>query len=43
MGNLKDILKQYDSQFTELYNALSKLINSPQGPKKRIGFKSNDL
>jgi len=43
MQILTDLRKQYDSQFTELYNALSKLINPPQGPRRRIGFKSDDL
>ena len=43
MQILTDMRKQYDSQFTELYNALANLINPPQGPRKRIGFKSDDL
>lgn len=43
MQILTDMRKQYDSQFTELYNALAKLINPPQTPRKRIGFKSDDL
>lgn len=42
MQILIDMRKQYDSQFTELYNALAKLIHPPQEPRKRIGFKSDD-
>ncbi len=43
MQILNEMRSQYDSQFTELYNALSKLINPPQEPRKRIGFKPDDL
>ena len=36
---LADMKKKYDRQFTELYNALGKLVNPPQRPRQRIGFK----
>lgn len=39
MQILTEMRNQYDSQFTELYNALNKLINPPQEPRQRIGFK----
>ena len=48
-ANYKDIMqilanmcKKYDSQFTELNNALEKLISPLQEPGKRIGFKPSD-
>lgn len=39
---LANMCKQYDSQFTELNNALEKLISPLQEPGKRIGFKPAD-
>src|SRR5277367_3781579 len=39
MQILTEMQKQYDSQFTELYNALAKLINPQQPPRNKIGFK----
>lgn len=39
MQIITEMRNQYDSQFTELYNALNKLINPPQEPRQRIGFK----
>ena len=39
MQVLTEMRNQYDSQFTELYNALNKLINPLQEPRQRIGFK----
>jgi len=40
---LSEMRNRYDSQFTELYNTLNKLIKPPQGPRKRIGFKPDDI
>ena len=42
MQILTEMQKQYDSQFTELYNALAKLINPQQPPRNKIGFKHYD-
>lgn len=39
MQVLTEMRNQYDSQFAELYNALDKLINPPDKPRQRIGFK----
>ncbi len=43
MQILNEMRSQYDSQFVELYNALAQLINPPQEPRKRIGFKPDVL
>ncbi len=40
---LSEMRNRYDSQFTELYNTLNKLIKPSQGPRKRIGFKPDDI
>ena len=42
MQILTDMRNQYDSQFAELYNALEQLINQPQPPRNKIGFKDYD-
>ena len=49
-ANYKEIMQivtemrnQYDSRFMEIYKALDKLINPPQAPRKRIGFKPDDI
>jgi hypothetical protein len=39
MQILADMQGQYDAQFDELYTALEKLINPPQEPRPRIGFR----
>jgi ORF6N domain len=39
MQILTAMRNQYDSRFTEIYDALNKLINPPQKPRQRIGFK----
>jgi hypothetical protein len=39
MQILSDMRGQYDAQFEELYSALEKLINPPQEPRPRIGFR----
>jgi hypothetical protein len=39
MQILTDMRGQYDAQFEELYTALEKLINPPQEPRPRIGFR----
>ena len=39
MQILTEMRNQYDKRFAELYNALNKLINPPQPPRQRIGFK----
>ncbi len=39
MQILTEMRNQYDSRFTEIYNALDKLINPPLKPRQRIGFK----
>jgi hypothetical protein len=39
MQILTDMKGQYDAQFEELYTALEKLINPPQEPRPRIGFR----
>ena len=48
-ANYKEIMQivtemrnQYDSQFEELFNALEQLINPPEPPRNRIGFKHYD-
>lgn len=43
MQILSEMRNRYDSQFTELYNALNKLIKPIPGPRKRIGFKPYDI
>ena len=42
MQILTEMRNQYDSQFAELYNALEQLINPPQPPRNKIGFKNYD-
>jgi hypothetical protein len=39
MQLLSDMRSQYDAQFEEVYTALEKLINPPQEPRPRIGFR----
>ena len=39
---LKEMRNQYDAQFEEVYTALEKLIDPPQEPRPRIGFRRND-
>ena len=48
-ANYKEIMQivtemrnQYDTNFTQIFNALEQLINPPQQPRKRIGFKPED-
>lgn len=36
---LTEMRGQYDAQFEELYAALEKLINPPEQPRPRIGFR----
>jgi len=43
MRILSEMRNQYDGQFTEVYNTLNKLIKPPPGPRKRIGFKPDDI
>jgi len=43
MHILTEMRNQYDSRFTQIYNALDKLINPPQEPRKRIGFKPDNI
>lgn len=42
MQILTDMRNQYDSQFAELYNVLEQLINQPQPPRNKIGFRDYD-
>ncbi len=49
-ANYKEIMQivtemrnQYDTNFTQIFNALEQLINPPQEPRKRIGFKPDDI
>ena len=42
MQILTEMRSQYDSQFTEVYNALEQLINPPQPPRNKIGFRRSD-
>jgi hypothetical protein len=49
-ANYKEIMQivtemknQNESRFIEIYRALDKLINPPPEPRKRIGFKPDDL
>ena len=42
MHILTEMRSQYDSQFTDLYNALAQLINPPQPAREKIGFKNYD-
>ena len=48
-ANYKEIMQivaemrnQYDTNFTQIFNALEQLINPPQQPRKRISFKPED-
>ena len=48
-ANYKEIMQivaemrnQYDTNFTQIFNALEQLIYPPQQPRKRIGFKPGD-
>jgi len=36
---LKEMRMQYDSQFEKVFNALENLINPPELPRRRIGFR----
>lgn len=42
MQILTEMRSQYDAQFEELYTALEKLINPPDEPRPRIGFRRKD-
>ncbi len=42
MQILTDMKNQYDGKFAEIYNALEQLINPPQPPRNKIGFKNYD-
>lgn len=42
MQILTEIRNQYDAQFEEVYTALEKLINPPEEPRPRIGFRRAD-
>jgi hypothetical protein len=39
---LTEMRSQYDAQFEEVYTALEKLINPPEEPRPRIGFRRAD-
>ncbi len=39
MNLLNDMRKKYDAKFEELYSALGQLLNPPQKPRPRIGFR----
>jgi hypothetical protein len=39
MHLLKEMRMQYDSQFEKVFNALENLINPPELPRRRIGFR----
>lgn len=39
MEILMEMRSQYDAQFEQVYTALEKLINPPQEPRPRIGFR----
>ena len=39
---LTDMRSQYDARFEEVYAALEKLINPPNEPRPRIGFRRAD-
>ena len=48
-ANYKEIMQivaemrnQYDTNFTQIFNALEQLIYPPQQPRKRISFKPED-
>ena len=48
-ANYKEIMQivaemrnQYDTNFTQIFNAFEQLTNPPQQPRKRIGFKPGD-
>ena len=48
-ANYKEIMQivaemrhQYDTNFTQIFNAFEQLINPPQQPRKRIDFKPGD-
>ena len=42
MHILSEMRNKYDAQFEEVYMALDKLINPPQEPRPRIGFRRKD-
>jgi hypothetical protein len=42
MHILTEMRSQYDAQFEEIYSALEKLINPPEEPRPRIGFRRAD-
>ncbi len=42
MQIVTDMRNQYDTNFTQIFNALEQLINPPQQSRKRIGFKPED-
>ncbi len=36
-------MKQYEKDIQVIFEALKQLINPPQEPRKRIGFKPDDI
>ena len=42
MQIVAEMRNQYDTNFTQIFNALEQLINPPQQPRKRISFKPED-
>ena len=42
MNLLTEMRLQYDTQFDDLYTALDRLMNPPQEPRKRIGFRRSN-
>lgn len=42
MQILSEMRNQYDKQFSEVYKVLDLLVNPPQPPRNKIGFKNYD-
>ena len=43
MQIVSEMKNEYDTNFAQIFKALEQLINPPQEPRKRIGFKPDDL
>ena len=43
MQIISEMRNEYDTNFTQIFKALEQLINPPQEPRKRIGFKPDDI
>ena len=39
MSLLEEMRTQYDTQFEEVFKVLESLVNPPQPPRRRVGFR----